>query len=59
MTQHGVKALLTTEKDAVRLGCVATESLQQKTWTLPVEIQWDQPMEVDDFLKSWVQTLPS
>ena len=59
MQANGVKSLLTTEKDAARLSTVLTPTQREALWVLPVEICWDRPELVDDFLKSWAQTLPS
>jgi len=38
---------------------VLTKAQREAMWVLPVEICWDRPELVDDFLKSWAQTLPS
>ena len=59
MQAKGVKSLLTTEKDAARLSTVLTPTQREALWVLPLEIRWDRPELVDDFLKSWAQTLPS
>ena len=59
MRANGVKSVLTTEKDAARLSTVLTPTQRETVWVLPLEIRWDRPELVDDFLKSWAQTLPS
>ena len=59
MRANGVKSLLTTEKDATRMATVLTPTQREAVWVLPLKIRWDRPELVDDFLKSWAQTLPS
>jgi len=59
MKSNGVESLVTTEKDAVRLGTVMTPDQHHALWILPLAIRWDNPEVVNDFLESWTQTLPS
>ena len=59
MRANGVKNVLTTEKDAMRLSTSLTLAQREAVWVLSVEICWDRPELVDDFLKTWAQTLPS
>ncbi len=59
MESQNVNGILTTHKDAVRLLPVLPDTLKDRLWVLPIEIRWSSPEHVDEFLKSWAQTLPS
>lgn len=56
---HGVHDLLTTTKDAVRLADHLDNLKDWKVWVLPAQIEWTQPDEVEAYLKSWLDSLPS
>lgn len=59
LAQHPGTALLTTEKDAVRMRDVLPHEVLSRVWTLPIQVTWNPSAEVEEFLKSWAQTLPS
>jgi tetraacyldisaccharide-1-P 4'-kinase len=50
---------LTTAKDAVRLSDHLEALKEWKVWVLPVQVEWTQPDEVEAYLKSWLDSLPS
>ena len=59
MNATGTGDILTTEKDAVRLMNVWPAEATARLWVLPTRVRWSDPQKVDDFLKSWSQSLPS
>jgi tetraacyldisaccharide-1-P 4'-kinase len=56
---HGVRDLLTTTKDIVRLADHLGALKDWKVWILPAQVEWTQPDEVEAYLKSWLDSLPS
>ena len=59
MTDHDIRALLTTEKDAVRLQGILPEGWKHALWVLPMAVDWEAEARLQGFLESWVQALPS
>ena len=56
---HGVQDLVTTAKDAARLDPWLPQLAAWRIWTLPLEVHWHDEATLDEFLNSWVRTLPS
>ena len=54
--EHGVQALITTEKDAL-----APEALLcgMTLWVLPISLTWSDDRALGTLLESWTQTLTS
>ena len=59
MTAQHISALLTTEKDAVRLQDMMPSGWEGGLWVLPMTLEWDDEGRLQAFLESWVQALPS
>ena len=59
MSSHQIKALLTTEKDAVRLHDLWPVERKNALWVLPMEIEWEDEGALQAFLESCCQALPS
>lgn len=57
--QHHVRRILTTEKDAVRMRIHFAKLAHWEVWTLPVHIEWNNPQLLEQFLNSWIRSLPS
>jgi len=57
--QHGIKTLVTTRKDAVRLAPFQTQLRGWECWVIHTSMTWENPKDVDACLESWTQTLPS
>ena len=59
MNAQNISALLTTEKDAVRLQGLMPAEWEHALWVLPSAVHWDDEAALQGFLESWVQALPS
>ena len=59
MNAQNISALLTTEKDAVRLQDLLPAEWEDALWVLPMAVYWDDEATLQGFLESWVQALPS
>ena len=59
MNAQNVSALLTTEKDAVRIQGIMPTEWEHALWVLPMAVHWDDEATLQGFLESWVQALPS
>ena len=59
MNAQNISALLTTEKDAVRLQDLLPAEWEDALWVLPMAVHWDDEATLQGFLESWVQALPS
>ena len=59
MNAQNTSALLTTEKDAVRLQGVLPAEWEHALWVLPMAVHWEDEATLQGFLESWVQALPS
>lgn len=59
MAEQGVQALITTEKDAVRLQEFWPSSGDMTLWVLPISLTWSDDHAIDTLLESWTQTLTS
>jgi tetraacyldisaccharide 4'-kinase len=59
MTERGVQALITTEKDAVRLQEFWPTAGDMTLWVLPIALTWSDDRALDTLLESWTQTLTS
>ena len=59
MNAQHISAILTTEKDAVRLQDVLPDKWKSALWVLPMAVHWEDEASLQEFLESWVQALPS
>ena len=59
MKEAGIASLITTEKDAVRLQPFEATLSEVEVWVLPLTLVWHTEANVQAFLETWTQTLPS
>ena len=59
MNARDIAALLTTEKDAVRLQGMLPAKWEDALWVLPMAVHWEDETTLRGFLETWVQALPS
>ena len=59
MKEAGIASLITTEKDAVRLQPFESTLSEVEVWVLPLALVWHTEANVQAFLETWTQTLPS
>ena len=59
MKEAGIASLITTEKDAVRLQSFEATLSEVEVWVLPLTLNWHTEANVQAFLETWTQTLPS
>ena len=59
LNAQNISALLTTEKDAVRLQGMLPAEWEHALWVLPSSVHWEDEAALQGHLESWVQALPS